>query len=86
MTYQIYNYPLNIGGPRKAKYPIRELQTGQSFSVPESEESALRAAAAYVNARFHKWGVYVTVQKINGTVWCGRVEVPTDVTVYKPRT
>jgi hypothetical protein len=86
MTYEIKNIPLSVGGPKKMRYPIKELQIGQSFSVPAGEERALRAAAAYVNARFHKWGIYVSVQRgADGNLWCGRCDVPTERVIYKPK-
>lgn len=86
MVYQIYNYPLTPRPNRaKSKYPIRQLQVGQSFHVPATEEAALRAAAAYVNSKFHKWGVWVTVQRIEDVVWCGRCDVPTEIVTYRPK-
>ncbi len=86
MPYEIFNYPVTVTGRKPMKYPIKQLQIGQSFWVPEAEEKALRAAAAYVNARFHKWGIYASVVKADdGRVWCGRVDVPTERIVYKPR-
>jgi hypothetical protein len=86
MPYEIYNHAVASDGPKKMKYPIKDLQIGQSFCVPADEERAVRAAAAYVNARFHKWGIYVSVQKApDGVVWCGRCDVPTERVVYKMR-
>jgi hypothetical protein len=86
MTYKIHDHAITVGGPKKMKYPIKELQIGQAFCAPPEEETALRAAAAYVNARFHKWGIYVSVQKAaDGLVWCGRCDVPTERIVFKPK-
>lgn len=86
MPYDIFNYPLTPPSrTMKARYPIRQLQVGQSFRVPVEEESAVRAAAAHVNAKFHKWGIYVSVQRIGDDVWCGRCDVPTERVVYRPK-
>lgn len=88
MVYEIYNRPIAPQGRRvqAMKYPIKQLQIGQSFCVPITEEGEVRAAAAYVNARFHKWGIYVSVQKIDGLVWCGRCDPPTERIVYRIKT
>lgn len=85
MPYEIFNYPIQVikESGNQPKYPIRQLEIGQSFWVPEAEEKALRTAAAHVNSKFHKWGIYVSVQKIDGRVWCGRADVPTERIVYK---
>lgn len=87
MAYDIHNYSVVVHHKKnRARYPIRQLQIGQSFWVPNAEEKELRAAAAYVNSRFHKWGIHVSVVRDNKDTgfWCGRVDVPTERVVYRP--
>lgn len=70
MEFSIHNYPIRQDKPR-ARFPIKQLQVGQSFLVPFEWESALRRAASNFNSTHRDRKISCRIE--DGGVRCGRI-------------
>ena len=63
--------PVNEGRPGHSKYPLRDMEIGDSFGFPYDDVKLVRSAIGTYNRRHE--GKFI-VRKVDGGARCWRVE------------